>query len=53
MNNIAAGVAARFALLDALRQREVAVFGPSISVLNTKYLEVVNSVLRVILYTSD
>ena len=29
MNNIAAGVAARFALLDALRQREVAVFGPS------------------------
>ena len=29
MNNIAAGVAARFALLDALRQREFAVFGPS------------------------
>ena len=31
MNNVAAGVAARFALLDALRQREVAVFGPSTS----------------------
>ena len=29
MNNVAAGVAARFAVLDALRQREVAVFGPS------------------------
>ena len=29
MNNNAAGVAARFALLDALRRREVAVFGPS------------------------
>ena len=29
MNNVAAGVAARFALLDALRQREFAVFGPS------------------------
>ena len=29
MNNIVAGVAARFALLDALRQRELAVFGPS------------------------
>ena len=29
MNNIAAGVAARFALLDALRQREAAVFGRS------------------------
>ena len=28
MNNFAAGVAARFALLDALRQREVAVFVP-------------------------
>ena len=26
---IAAGVAARFALLDALLQREIAVFGPS------------------------
>ena len=29
MNNIATGVAARFAPLDALRQREVAVLGPS------------------------
>ena len=29
MNNIVTGVAPRFALLDALRQREVAVFGPS------------------------
>ena len=29
MDNIAAGVAACFALLDALRPREAAVFGPS------------------------
>ena len=29
MTNVAAGIAARFALLDALRRREVAAFGLS------------------------